>query len=201
MHDVVERRARIGLELVDAFTGGPLVSPSRVVVEAGDIEVVRAERSRWFVEAPLPPALTFAIDAEHYVARSITVTVPPAAQPGTLVTVQLDPRTGYPFPRSLTRIVGGVVVDATGFPAGGAEVAVTEMRGAADGATSVYRATADGQFAAWFIPAPGLSPPVADGYRIAATLVDAGTTLAGSIPAAPLTAHQRNDAPLIRLSP
>lgn len=199
--ELIERRARVGIELVDALTGGPILSTSRAAVVDNDaVTLQRSGRSRWFAEAPMPPAVTIAIDAEHYVSTEVVVTIPPPAAPGAFVTVRLDPRTGYPFPASLTRVVGRVVFDPTDAPVAGAEVTVTPRRGGIDDAPRLHRTTADGQLAAWFLPQPSAAPPIPDGYRIEASLVDGSGTWTGFIAAQPLNAHQRNDAPVVRLS-
>jgi hypothetical protein len=198
--DVVERRARVGIELVDALTGGPVLAASRVSIDGA--QVLRATRSRWFVEDDLPALATFLVEAVGYVAETVPVAVPPVGAPGVLVEVPLKPRTGYPFPPALTRVVGLVVFDDTGLPAHNAEVVVTPEHGAVDGAPLATRTTDDGQYAMWFLPALGaLSPPIADGYRVDAQLVVGATTFTGSLPAQPLSPNRRNDAPVLRLTP
>jgi len=201
MIEVVERRARVGLELVDAITGGPIIGASRVVVGGADIDVRRANRARWLVENVSLPLMTFVVDAEHYVTETIDVMTPPEADPGVLVEVVLTPRTGYPFAASLTRVVGQVVIDATGLPASGADVTVTPARGGSPGTPLATRSTDDGQYVMWFLPDPAASPPIADRYRVDAQLPDGGITLSGSLSLRPLQAGRRNDAPVLRLFP
>lgn len=200
MAETIERRARIGIELVDALTGGAVDAAGRVSV-AGGAEVLRATPSRWFVEDALPTPARFTIEAEGYLPETVDVAVPPDGEPGALATVRLLPRTGYPFPPSLTRVVGLIVFDDTGLPARGADVTVTPAHGGAMGAPLTTRTADDGQFAMWFLPALGLTPPVADGYRVDAQLVVDGVPFTGSVPPQPLAAGRRNDAPALRLAP
>lgn len=196
--ELIERRSRLGIELIDALTGAPVVSASRV--DVGGAEVLRATGSRWFVEDALPTNVTVVVDADGYVPETVTVALP-SGDPAPLVEVRLKPRTGYPFPASLTRVVGLVVFDATDVPARGADVTVTPQHGGSAVASLVTRTADDGQFAMWFLPVSTLSPPVADGYRVDAQIVVDGVTFTGSLPAQPLLPNRRNDAPTLRLTP
>ena len=198
--NVVERRARIGVELIDALTGVAVIGANRVVVEG--VEGLRATTSRWFVEDVLPATASVAIQADGYLPETINVAVPPAGDPGVLVEVRLKPRTGYPFPASLTRVLGLVVFDATGAPASDASITVIPRHGTVDGTPLTTRTTEDGQFAMWFLPvAGGLTPPLADGYRIDAQIVVGGVPFTAALAPQSLLSNRRNDAPVLRLTP
>lgn len=198
--NVVERRARFGIDLVDDLTGMAVVAANRVVVE--NEEALRATTSRWFVEGSLPPIASVTIEAEGYVPAAITVTVPSPGDPGVLVEVRMKPRTGYPFPSSLTRVIGLVVFDDTGAPVREANVTVTPRHAGADGVPLATRTTDDGQFAMWFLPSPApTTPPLADGYRVDAQIAVDGTAFTGSLSPQPLLPNRRNDAPVLRLTP
>jgi hypothetical protein len=200
--DVVERRARIGIELIDALTGSALLGGNRLSVEGA--EALRATASRWFVEdGPLQLGATarVIVEADGYVTETVDVAVPPPGDPATLVEVRMVPRTGYPFPPSLTRVVGLVRFDDSGAPVRDAAVTVTPRHGGTDGAPLLTRTTDDGQFAMWFLPLPSITPPLADGYRIDAQIVVDGVTFTGSLPPQPLAPNRRNDAPVLRLTP
>lgn len=195
---MIERRSHLGIELIDALTGAPVVGASRV--DVGGAEVLRATSSRWFVEETLPATVTIVADADGYVSETISVALSPA-DPAPLVEVRLKPRTGYPFPPSLTRVIGLVVFDATELPVRGAEVTVTPEHGGAAGAILVTRTAGDGQFAMWFLPVSALAPPLADGYRVDAQIVVGSVTFTGSLSSQPLLPNRRNDAPILRLTP
>jgi hypothetical protein len=198
--EVVERRARVGVELVDALTGGALIAPGRVRVAGA--EALRASPSRWFVEDALPATARLEIEAAGYVPETIDVVVPPDTQPGAFVEVRMKPRTGYPVPPALTHAVGLVVFDDTGLPAVGADITVTPEHGGVTGAPLTTRTADDGQFLMWFLPAPGgLTPPLADGYRVAAQIIVSGVSFSGSLPTRALAPNRRDDAPVLRLTP
>jgi hypothetical protein len=196
---MIERRSRLGIELIDALTGAPVVTASRVNV--GGAEVLHATGSRWFVEDALPATVIVVVDAEGYVSEAVSIALPAGDDPAPLVEVRLKPRTGYPFPPSLTRLVGLVVFDATELPARGAEVTVTPEHGGVAATTLATRTTDDGQFAMWFLPASALAPPLAAGYRVDAQIVVDGITFTGSLSSQPLLPNRRNDAPILRLTP
>jgi len=198
--EINERRARVGIELIDALTGAPVATANRVDVAGAD--VLRATASRWFIEDALPATATIVIEADGYVSETISVAVPPDGDPGAFVEVRMKPRTGYPFPSSLTRVVGLVIFDDTGLPARAVHVTVTPEHAGAAGTPLTTRTTDDGQFAMWFLPAPGgLTPPLADGYRVDAQIVVEGVSFTGSLAPQPLAPNRRNDAPVIRLIP
>jgi hypothetical protein len=128
------------------------------------------------------------------------VFVPSAPAP--LIEVSMRPRTGYPFPPSLTRLVGLIVFDDTGLIAPGAQVKVYAEHGGASGASASFYAADDGQYTAWFLPeASGFTPPLADGYQVAAFASRGGVDFTGSLSSQPLAPNRRNDAPVIRLTP
>lgn len=197
--EIVERRAKVGIELLDAVTGDPISSTSRVSTAGAD--VLRATTSRWFVEGSLLPSATFAIDADGYLPETITVAVPPDTDPGAYVEVKLKPRTGYVFPPSLTRVIGLVVFDGSSQPARGVDVIVTPEHSGASGTPLTTKTTDDGQFAMWFVPQLSLSPPIADGYRVDAQIVIGGIPFTGALPSQALLSNQCNSAPTLRLSP
>jgi hypothetical protein len=177
IQSVIVRHASYGLELVDALTGGPLLGRSAVVLASGDVEPFLANASRWVFEDLPAGAATFSIEADLYVPRQLTTgtlalpySVPPATSPGALVRVLMMPRTGYPFPPTLTRVVGQVrldpSVDPASPPVAGAEVAITPRHN--DGTTTVddpditVYTTEDGQYTLWFVADPDRNPPIAN---------------------------------------
>jgi hypothetical protein len=198
--ETVERHACLGVDLVDALTGGPVVGGSRVVAVGQDADAIRANRSRWFFETALAPSTDLSIVADYYVPETRAVTVPPPTEPGALVEVRLLPRTGYPFGLGVTRVVGSVVFDIGGAPAIGAIATVQPLHtGSGTEPAVVTRTTDDGQYVMWFAPLNGATPPLADAYSVSVQIDVGGTMFAGALPAAPLAANRVNHAPVVRL--
>lgn len=198
--EVIERSVRLGLELVDELTGRPISGPAQVSLRALDRELLPASPGRWFVEGALPPTVVVTVDASGFVPEETSVAVPPVPTPGRLLQLRLKPAVGYPFPPSITWLVGSVLVDSSGAPAPGAEVLVTPLHAAVDGSILSTRTDSGGQFVAWFRPTSS-TPPLADSYRLTATAVIDGVGHVATLPATPLIANQRNDAPVLRLRP
>lgn len=223
--DTIVRHASYGLELVDALTGGPLIGKSSVTLQmiapsppaSVPVEpvVFLVNRSRWVVE-DLEQEVTFDIGADFYLSEAPTTgddlpPVPPADLPGTLVTVILLPRTGYPFPRALTRAVGAVRLDASIDPTEplvpDAVVTITPIHSESppvEGDLFVTRTADDGQYAVWFQPDPMLEPATAIAFdaTAVATVVVGGSpmTLTGSVTNQPLVQQEFNGAQTIYLA-
>ena len=169
--DVAVQRASYGLELVDALTGGPLVGRNAVVETSSQAAPYLVNASRWvFQTLPTTPA-TFVITADFYVGQTVTTgsttlpdgTVPPdptSSGPGYLATITMMPRTGYPFPPTLTRVVG--LVQFASAPVAGATVTLTPTHDqpatSSQPASSVpdpavtVTTTDDGQYTYWLLP-------------------------------------------------
>ncbi len=174
----------MGLELVDELSGDVLVGASRVrvfrVAPPGE-ELAALSflvgRSRWVFEEldrdlGTGEEARFSIDADHYFAETVEtgqtaitladpggVPVPSLAAGVPFVGLRLRPRTGYPFPPALTRVVGSVSL--AGAPVVGATVTVTPRYQvtASDPTTSTPGTPAfvtltadDGQYVAWLFP-------------------------------------------------
>lgn len=174
--DVVGQPVSYGLELVDALTGGPLVGWSKVVEASSQVVPYLVNDSRW-VFTGLPAATAnFVITTRFYVPQTVTtgtvaIPDPLISGPGYLATIMMVPRTGYPFPTTLTRVVGLVRIDASidlDTPVvPNATVTLTPVHSAPpappfDDAEVIVTTTDDGQFTFWFLPQLGETPPVAN---------------------------------------
>lgn len=198
----IVRRANYGVDLLDELTGDALVGASQISAEilssttngnATSPTPFRANASRWVFEG-LDGDVRISIAADLYVGATIETgmgeipAVPAATDAGVLVPVALKPRTGYPFPPSLLRVVGRAAVDAAVDPAmppiEGARVEVVPKYGDTPGDAFSTRTTDDGQFVAWFLAAPNFSPSIPDACDIAVT-VDATTKTAEDVPLLP----------------
>jgi len=217
--DVLVRRANYGLELVDMLTGAALLGASDVTIvnpPAGPNQPTAfvVNRSRWVFEN-LNGNVTFEITSDFYLSEKKTTgamlpAVPPADRPGIVVTVELRPRAGYPFPRALTRAQGSVRLDATVDPTQrlvpDATVIVTPVHSDLPPVLGPNFETftgADGQYVVWFLPEPTLMPPNATSFDVTAqAIVDiAGvpTPVSGSIIDQPLIPQTFNGAETIYL--
>jgi hypothetical protein len=208
---VITQTARYGLELVDGLTGGPLVGWSSVVETSGHHPApYRVNASRWVLDRPqprhphvvhpVPGPATFVITAQHYVPRTVTTGTtfpnpPPRGVPGYLARIHLWPRTGYPFPATLTRVVGLVRfadrVDPNKPPVPLAAVTFTAVHqppppappgptpSPTDAAPITIQTTDDGQYTFWLFPVvpplhmTGPEPPLANQVNVTATAADA----------------------------
>jgi hypothetical protein len=169
--DIVVRAANYGLQLVDALTLGPIVGSSAVVELSSGMVPYLADDSRWvFTALPAAPA-TFQITADFYVPQTLKtggliLPDPVTGGPGFLATVTMMPRTGYPFPPTLTRVVAqvrlGAGVDPTKPPVPNAVVTLIPLHGATPDLPVTLATTDDGQFTYWFLPEQSMTPPVAD---------------------------------------
>ncbi len=170
---IILRHASYGLDLIDALTGGPLVGQSSVTHVGGDVEPFLLNESRWAFEGIAAGSATFDVRANYYLPRQVTTTdlgvsVPADTVPGALVRVLMMPRTGYPFPTTLTRVVGQVRLDPSIDPATpdveGATVTITPRHhgtsATVDEADVIIETTEDGQYTLWFHPDPSLDPPL-----------------------------------------
>ncbi|MBX3249809.1 MAG: hypothetical protein KF901_21710 [Myxococcales bacterium] len=162
--NIVEADVRLGLDLVDGLTGDRLVGPSEVTNADVDTALVyRTTGSTYAIERIPAGATTFRVEAAHYVAREVVATIPAPPGVGPILTVTLLPRTGYPFPLGLTRVVGSVRYQAESMVppilAVGAEVRVRGVYDTSSGPSSPLNGppfdtlvTDDGQYTAWFRP-------------------------------------------------
>jgi hypothetical protein len=166
----VNIRASYGLELVDGLTGGPLLGSSSVRARGTDVKPFLVRASRWVFEGLAPPKAVFEIEADSYVPRVLTTgsaELPDAVAdkaPAVLARVMMMPRTGYPFPPTLTRVVGQVRRAGTLAPIEGLTVTVTARHDDVVKGTSVTGASAqvvttdDGQYTFWFFADPAKTP-------------------------------------------
>jgi hypothetical protein len=190
------RRASLGLELLDELTSEALVGNSTVRVfraSAPDQELTPTEflvgLSRWVFEDLDPTEeVRLVVDADNYFSEVLETgsTAETLADPegidipsvvtdpdgSKFVSVRLRPRTGYPFPNALTRVVGSVLFG--GSPVVGATVAVTPRYGTSSSSTPgtpvFHTLTADdGQFVAWLFPNSTQDPPAPVAYDADAT--------------------------------
>src|SRR5579871_4062950 len=186
--DVTVQRASYGLELVDALTMGPLVGSFAVVETSSGATAYLVSASRWvFSELPAAPA-TFAITADFYVAQTVKtggalLPDPVLGGAGYLATIEMVPRTGYPFPPTLTRVVG--VVRFGSAPVPGATVTLTASHSKSTANASdppvTVTTTDDGQYTYWFLPQLKQSPTIADQLTIAASATIGGVTHAVTV--------------------
>jgi hypothetical protein len=210
--ETISRRANYGLELVDALTQQALVGASRVIAERASTPGAPVSgmsflvnRSRWVFEG-LDGEAVFQIDADHYLPATVTTGAGfpsvPLTGAGVLVTVPLRPRSGYPFPPGLTRVIGSVVFD--GEPVEGAQVDVFpifSLSPLVEASVPVTFFTADdGQYVAWFLPDASQDPPTAVAFRANASADIDGTPRLGSIGATPLRLQTVNTVPRIELA-
>jgi hypothetical protein len=210
--DVIVQSANYGLELVDALTGGPLVGSSAVVETFSLVAPYLVNGSRWvFENLPAQPA-SFVITADFYVTQTVTTGIaipnPALGGPGYLATIQMVPRTGYPFPPTLTRVVGLVRLDTSidplGSPVPDATVTLTPSHVPPPPAAPVpvpdpsvvVTTTDDGQYTLWFVPQLGESPPIAN--QITGSVTD-GVGHTGSLAALTLVPNSVTYAPTVTL--
>jgi hypothetical protein len=174
--DVAVQPVTYGLELVDALTGGPLVGWSAAVDTTSQVVPYLVNASRWVFEG-LPPAIpiTFAISAHFYVPQTVTTGIalpnPTKTGPGYLATITMMPRTGYPFPPTLTRVIGlvrlGASVDVNTPTVTNATVTLQPIHSAppappVNDNQVIVATTDDGQFTFWFLPQYLEDPPIAN---------------------------------------
>jgi hypothetical protein len=201
--DVVVQGACYGLELIDALTGGPLIGRSAVVETSSQTTPYLVNASRWvFSTLPTTPA-TFVITAAHYVGQTVmtggTLPNPTASGPGYLATIMMMPRTGYPFPATLTRVVG--LVEYASAPVAGAALLLTPAHQAVQDLPPVsVMTTDDGQFTYWFLPKLGESPPIANQLTGTVSATIGGTPRTGTLPLLNLLPNSVTYAPIITLA-
>jgi hypothetical protein len=182
-----------GLELIDAITQGSLIGRSAVTETSSGIMPFLVNRARW-VFANLPPSVaTFVITAPFYVEQTVTtggsIPNPPASGAGFLLSVQMMPRTGYPFSPTLTRVVGLVRLAASVNPTSpivpNATVTLQPSHYDPVGGTTTFDppvtvpTTDDGQFTYWFLPMLTETPAIAN--QLTGTVAD-GSGHTGIIP-------------------
>jgi hypothetical protein len=203
--DVVVQGACYGLELIDALTGGPLLGSSAVVETSSQTTPYLVNASRWvFSTLPVTPA-TFVITADLYVGQTLmtggALPNPTASGPGYLATIMMMPRTGYPFPATLTRVVG--LVQYASAPVADAAVVLTPEHQSGttfpDPAVTVTT-TGDGQFTYWFLPQLGETPPVANQLTGTVSATIGGSPRAGTLPLLNLLPNSVTYAPIITLA-
>lgn len=175
LSDIVVADVRLGLDLRDALTGGPLIGSVVVSVPGIDTaQIYRTQASTYAVEAVPAGVATFRIESPNYVGQDVVATVPAVSSAAALVPVTLQPRTGYPFPTALTRVLGMVRYQPSpAVPpvlAAGAEIRVRGVYQPVSGPPSPVNGppldtfvTDDGQYTAWFLPLGAPSLPA--GYR------------------------------------
>jgi hypothetical protein len=203
--DVVVQGASYGLELVDALTGGPLLGPSTVVETSSGTVPHLVNASRWvFATLPAAPA-TFAINADFYVGQTVTtggtLPNPKATGPGYLATVTMMPRTGYPFPLTLTRVLGRVT--HASLPVPGATVTLSPAhyqnpQTVVDGDV-IVTTTDDGQYTYWFLPQLSEVPPIANQLTGTVSATIGGTTFTANIPSINLVPNGVTNVPTVTL--
>jgi hypothetical protein len=193
--ELIVQTATLGLELIDELTNGSLVGTSSVTVSLVSIPglvitptMFLVGRSRWVLENLDPTEeVQLAIEANGYFSETLQtnqsaptladpggVPVPSVASPPSLVQVRLRPRSGYPFPGSLTRVAGSVLL--AGAPVVGATVTVTPRfvdpvdDTTTDPGTPFDTLTADdGQFVAWLFPDVTQDHPTPVEFDVTAT--------------------------------
>lgn len=169
MPSVLTTPARYGLDFVDALTGAPAAGPFFVEADDPDARSFRATGSRWVFERLRPGVVELRVESPLYVPVTFETgsggfpLVPDKGAPGVLAPVRLLPRTGYPFPPTLTRVVGLVLytptVAADPIPAVGANVQVSGVYRHSGAEPPVKepaldtQTTDDGQYTMWFLPA------------------------------------------------
>jgi hypothetical protein len=208
------RHASYGLELVDRLTEQALVASSRILAErvtpAGEpapgISFL-VNRSRWVFEG-LTGETIFVIDADHYLPETVITgvdapSVPTPDVPGVLHTVRLTPRSGYPFPPTLTRVIGLVTFRGAPVPAAQVDVfPIFSLSPLVEAAVPTsYETADDGQYVAWFTPDPTQDPPTAVAFRANASAVIEGVPRLGSIGPISLQLQTVNTVLPIQLSP
>jgi len=209
---VIVTNSSYALELVDALTGGSLFGHSAVTETNSGVTPYRVNASRWVFEG-LPSGATanFEITARHYVPQTVTtggtLPDPQDGQPGFLAVVTMMPRTGYPFPASLTRVVGLVRLDSAVDAASPAvpQAAVTLTPGHQAGGTVndppvTVTTTEDGQYTFWFLPQLTDDPPIANRLSATATATVNGVVRTGSLPLTNLNPNDVTYVPHMLLS-
>lgn len=224
--ELLVRHANYALELIDELTGDELIGSSTVLVNPvgspppppSSVEVTSflVGRSRWVFEN-LVGEVVFDIGSDFYLGQQLETgtdidPVPPDTDPGTVVTVQLVPRTGYPFSPALTRAVGAVrlasSVDPNESLVANAQITVTPIHSESprvEGTPFTTLTADDGQYVVWFLPDPMLEPPSPVAFDVLAesdVLIGATWThVQGEIFDQPLVAQSFNGAETIYLSP
>ncbi|MCA9595085.1 MAG: carboxypeptidase regulatory-like domain-containing protein [Myxococcales bacterium] len=220
MTDRVVRHANYGVELLDALTGGPIIGPSRVRASllappppgsGADLEPFLVNGNRWVFEN-LESDVELVIEAQHYVSSSKKTgtdlpSIPASTFPGLLNRVTLKPRSGYPFPASVTRVIGMVrlaaILDPNESPVAGADVTITPEY-PASGPVLTTRTAEDGQYVMWFLPDLAQTQPLPISFSAvaSATVVVNGSPLAvsGSISGQSVTPETQSGADPLPLS-
>jgi hypothetical protein len=219
MPDLIVRHANYGLDLIDELTEAPLIGPSNVTFEfvstvpTLEPTVFMVDRSRWVFE-DLTEDVVFSITAQFYLSREVQTgvgpfpAVPDSAQSGVLAPVRLTPRTGYPFPPTLTRAIGSVRLASDNRPIPNAEVVITPIHAGLPEPTPLppTYTTEDGQYVMWFQPGD-FDPPWATEFSATASAtveITPGvfTPVSGSIGPQPLRQQTINNvADAILLAP
>ncbi len=177
--DVVVQATNYALDLVDAITLGPIQGSSAVVEMNSGMVPYLVNGSRWVFDALPAAQAVFVITSDYYVTQTITTTVTPGfpdpvvGGPGYLATVTMAPRTGYPFPPTLTRVVAQakrvVVVGEPATPVPNAIVTLTAFHAGSPDTAVTLTTTDDGQFTYWFLAETTKTPPVADTITVHVT--------------------------------
>jgi hypothetical protein len=195
-YEVIVSAANYGLELTDALTGGPLIGASTVVETMSNIQPYLVNASRWVFEGlPANVPANFVITADFYVPQTIptgnaSFPNPQIGVPGFLASVPMIPRSGYPFPGTLTRVLGLVrldpSIDPLSSPVPNATVTLTPVHqvgaSSVDDPPVVVITTDDGQYTYWFLPEIGQTPPIANQLGISVTATVNGVPRSGNLP-------------------
>ncbi|MEM9189376.1 MAG: hypothetical protein AAGF12_09380 [Myxococcota bacterium] len=207
--DLVERRVRFGVELVDKLTGGTPVGFTRVNADDSQAHPFSTAPALWVFERLSSDPTEISIRSDHYLPEAFVVDLPlpMSSDVPRMQTVPLSPRTGYPFPATLTRVVGVVRIDRGPdgiHPAAGASVEVRPQHQAVGGGVPhsgsplVTRSADDGQYTMWFqsdgtVPDTHASLPFRCDIEVTADVGGVPTTRLLS--AVPLLAHRTRPAP------
>jgi hypothetical protein len=182
--ETLVRRARWGVELVDALRGGGLLSTPRLRTVGTTGHVLRANDSRWFLEDVPPGTYTLRVEAAGYVPTEVQRTIA-GADPGVLDLVDLLPAPGYSFAPTTRRVAGELrVLTADGEPAVDASVSFTVITGPGAAGRTETRSVAGGLYTMWLDPGAPSSlgdPAYPSRMRVDAELVRGVTTFAGTV--------------------
>jgi hypothetical protein len=210
MPDLVVRHANYGLDLIDELTEQPLIGPSNVTFEfvgtppTKEPTVFMVDRSRWVFE-DLTDEVVFSIRAQFYLPQELETgttelpSVPASNVPGVLAPVRLKPKTGYPFPPTLTRAIGSVRLLSDNSLVRNAEVLITPIHDGTPEPTPLPATftAEDGQYVMWFQPDADSTPPWATEFSATATatvdILGVPTVVTGSIGPQPLRQQTINN--------
>lgn len=139
----LRRRLALAVVVTDALTQSTPLGALEIVLQPGALRpVINASGMPCFLDVPAG-TYTLEVVGEHYLAQSMTVTLPHPTPLQPMVTTILAPLPSYPFARGCTVLRGVVTAAATGAPVRGAQVRVLES-------TPLTLTTAAGEFVlAW----------------------------------------------------